>query len=129
MTKHCSIMSIMLMERVCAADFGSLPFTSSSFSASFTFFTPLLSYIFHSHTLCFVFLFSFSPFFVLQKQKTADFYQRFPDELNLAHIMKRSQRLNANHAINLANRIKSKSPSRREYFLCSLKSISKSSRY
>ena len=54
------------------------------------------------------------PFPFLQKHKTPDFYLRFPDELNLSHIMKRSQRLNANHTINLANRIKSKSPSRRE---------------
>ncbi|CAG2179930.1 unnamed protein product, partial [Oppiella nova] len=48
------------------------------------------------------------------KGKNADFYQRFPDQINLQQIMKRSQRLNANYAINTANRIKSKSPSRRK---------------
>ena len=49
-----------------------------------------------------------------QKGKNADFYLRFPDQINLQQIMKRSQRLNANYAINTANRIKSKSSSRSE---------------
>ncbi|XP_074595598.1 uncharacterized protein LOC141850780 [Brevipalpus obovatus] len=44
---------------------------------------------------------------------TAEHYLRFSDEINLQQLMKRSHKLNANYAINTANRIKSRSPSRK----------------
>ncbi|XP_015786659.1 uncharacterized protein LOC107363890 isoform X2 [Tetranychus urticae] len=47
------------------------------------------------------------------KGRSAEYYVRFPDQINIQQLMKRSQRLNANYAINTANRIKSKSPCRR----------------
>ncbi|RWS09895.1 Tankyrase-1-like protein [Dinothrombium tinctorium] len=53
-----------------------------------------------------------SPLLPDYKGKSAEFYLRFPDQFNIQQLMKRSQRLNANYAINTANRVKSKSPHR-----------------
>ncbi|RWS24236.1 Tankyrase-1-like protein, partial [Leptotrombidium deliense] len=54
-----------------------------------------------------------SPLLPDYRGKSAEYYQRYPDQLNITQLIKRSQRLNANYAINTANRVKSKSPLRK----------------
>ncbi|KAI1292899.1 Serine/threonine-protein phosphatase 6 regulatory ankyrin repeat subunit B [Halotydeus destructor] len=54
-----------------------------------------------------------SPIVLDSKGRSSEFYLRFPDQIDISRMMKRSQRLNANYAINTANRIKSKSPVRK----------------
>lgn len=78
-----------------------------SFSC-FSFSYYLFSYIYFVVSILlypiFLYLFSCIHF---QRGNGADFYLRFPEQISLQQIVKRSQRLNANYIYNTSNRIKS----------------------